>query len=162
MCTNRSTRRLWTALSVLLGLLLVACGCQRPDVDRTAEWIEKAERILGETAAGYFTSVVYSTEWDLENAQTQLADERFPVWAHDRYEACIYWQTTFWTEVYNPDRRPGNSSVFIPRHGEGWGWILVGDRDVYILEFGYKFIDGESEPVIKIDAWDYPGGESSQ
>ncbi|MBU1050269.1 hypothetical protein KKG90_09640, partial [Candidatus Bipolaricaulota bacterium] len=143
MHTDRFKRRLFAAFGVLVGLLLVACSRQDAQVDRTAESLETAERVLGEAMQGYFTNPVYDTEWDLENAETQLDEEKFPTWARDRYDACVYWHTTFWTEVYNNDRRPGNSTVFIQRPGEGWGWILVGKQGVYVLELGYQFDDAD-------------------
>lgn len=147
-------------IGLALCLVLAACGCQDSQVDRAAEWLETAKRVLSEAMLSYFTSPVYNAEWDLENAETRIDDEKFPSWARGRYEVCYYWHTTFWTEVYNTDRRPGNSSVFIQRPGEGWGWILVGDQGVYVLELAYQFDDAE-EPHVLVDAWEYLGDPAS-
>jgi len=116
--------------------------------------METAGRVLSEALMSHFTNPVYDDEWDLENATTTLDEERFPVWARDRYDVCIHWQIAFRKQVYNTDRRPGNSSVFVLQPAEGWGWVLVGDRGTYILELGYQYLDDDIKPVLLIDAWD--------
>lgn len=135
--------------------MLIACGRQDSEIDRTAEWLEKGEQILSDAIADYFINPLYDTQWDLENAETILDEEQFPAWARDTYGACVYWRTTFSDRILNPDRRPGNSAQFIRRPGEARGWVLVSDKGIYILELGYQYDDAD-EPVIKIDAWDNP------
>lgn len=160
MTANRTARR-QPALIILLVLLLPICGCQESQEDRTAYWLESAERILSEVMLSHFTNPVYDTQWDREHANLRLDDERFPAWARDGYDACVYWHTTFWTEVYNDDRRPGNSSVFIRKPGEGWGWILLADQGFHILELGYQFTDEESEPIMLIEVWNLPSEDTT-
>ncbi len=126
-------------------------------VDRTEEYRQTAEEILSDALMGYFTNPVYETEWDLENAETTVVEEKFPAWAQDRYEVCIRWTVPFWTEVFNNDRRPGNSSVLVQQTAEGWGWILLGDQGAYILELGYQYLREGATPVILVDVWDTPG-----
>jgi len=151
-------RKGWIGLGLAVCLLLAACGRNdAPSVDRTAEYLQAAEEILSDALMGYFTSPVYDTKWDLENAETTLDEERFPAWAQDRYDVCIHWTIPFSTEVYNYDRRPGNSSVFVQQSAEGWGWILIGEQGTYIVELGYRLFLGEAEPVILVDVWDSPG-----
>ncbi|MFC2078935.1 hypothetical protein ACFLSZ_03035 [Candidatus Bipolaricaulota bacterium] len=157
MRRTQATRIRTGVTSLIVGLLLAGCGRAQAPVDQTAEWLETAEQVLSDAIMGYFTSPVYETGWDLENAESTLDEERFPAWARDRYDVCIHWKVPFWTEVYNSDRRPGNSSVFVQQPGEGWGWILVGDRGTYILELGYQLIDDDVEPVVLINVWDFPG-----
>ncbi len=155
MIANRFFRHLVSVLIVLL-LLLTSCRREGAQADRTAERLETAQRVLSEAMLGYFTSEVYDSEWDLENAVTEIDEDRFPAWAEGQYEVCAYWHTTFWTEVFNTDRRPGNSSVFIQKPGTGWGRILVGDQGVYVLELAYQFDDAE-DPLVLVDAWEPPG-----
>jgi hypothetical protein len=154
MRKTRFTATLLAIVGVTMGLLLVGCGRDDALADHTSQWMETGERVLSEALMSYFTNPVYDTEWDLENAETTVDDESFPAWARDRYDVCIHWTVPFWTEIYNTDRRPGNSSVFIQQPAEGWGWILVSDRGTYILELGYQYLDDDIKPVLFIDAWD--------
>ena len=153
-----SPRREWFAFGLAVCLLLTACGRDdAPPIDHTAEYLQTAGEILSDALMGHFTNSAYETEWDLENAESTVDEERFPAWAQDRYDVCIHWTVPFSTEVFNYDRRPGNSSVFIQQSAEGWGWILISEHQTYIVELGYRLFLGDAEPVILVDLWDAPG-----
>lgn len=126
-------------------------------IDRAAEYLQPTEEILSHALRGNFTNPVFDTERDLENGASTIDREGFPAWAQDRYDVCVHWTVPFWTEVYNNDRRPGNSSAFIQQSAEGRGWILIGEKDANILKLGYRLLREGSEPVILIDVWDSPG-----
>jgi len=158
----RTTSYIARSVALLgLVLLLIACGRQESEIDRTAEWLEKGKQTLSDAIVEYFINPLYDTQWDFENAETKLDEERFPAWAQDSYDACVYWRTTFSDRVINENRRPGNSSQFLRRSATAWGWILVGNQSVHILELGYQYdaneeYDTPDGPVIKINAWDNP------
>jgi len=153
-------RRVLPGLGMILAILLLACGCQESQEDRIDEWLETADRVLSEILLRHFDGPVYDTEWDFEHAERWLDDDRFPTWGRDDYDVCVYWSATFWTEVYNNDRRPGNSSVFIQKPGRGWGWILLKDQGFHILELGYEFDEDASDPTMLIDVWELPTDDS--
>jgi hypothetical protein len=140
---------------LMAGLLLSGCEGAKEPVDQTAQQLETASDTLGDALMGQFTNPNSDAEWDLESAEATLDEERFPDWARGRYDVCIHWTISFSLKIFNNNRRPGNSSVFIMQPADGWGWILIGDREDYILELGYQLRD--YDPVILVDLWDTPG-----
>jgi len=157
MRTDRLIKRVLLATGCVLLLLIVACGRSGPSADRTAEWLEQGARLLSEAAVDAVPNYGgWSTRWDLERSEARVDEERFPTWAEDQYETCIYWQAPYSAKVSNRNRTPENPAVLIDRPGTAWGWILIGDRGVHFLELGYQYDDGEDEAVLTIDAWEPP------
>ncbi len=140
---------------LMIGLLLAGCGGAKEPADRTAQQLEEAKQILKDALRGQFTNPSSELEWDLDGAEATLDEERFPDWARGRYDVCIHWTIPFSMKIFNNDRRPGNSSVFIMQPADGWGWILIGEREDYILELGYQ-LHGY-DPVTILDLWNTPG-----
>jgi len=144
-------------LILAAALVLAACGRQLSEEEQTAAWLEQGEHLLsGAAMAAIGGNDLYRT-WDLENGQTRIDEERFPEWARGQYDACVYWEAPYTVSVYNDDRRPGNSAMYLKIPCIAWGWMLVGEGDAHFLELSNEY-DTPSSPNRIIDAWEPPKG----
>jgi len=150
-------QRYYMVAVLLIGciLALVACGRHAPTEDHTAAWLEQGERLLSQAAVDALGADDWQRTWNMERSQARVDEERFPAWAHENYDACVYWEVPYTVKVFNEDRRPGNSAVFLDAPCTAWGWILVGERGVHFLELAYKWDETEGT-VFLIEAWEAP------
>jgi len=152
-----NTHRYGFTLTVLLlsSLLLAACGRQEPAEDQTAAWLDQGSRLLKEAAIDALGPTDWQRTWDFDRSETRFDEERFPDWAREEYQACVYWEAPLYIKTFNNDRRPGNSAVMIDIPYTAWGWILIGEGGVHFLEHAYKRDEAE-EATYWIQAWEMP------
>ena len=152
---SRISRTLVVLLSVLIGCLVLS-GCSA-EKDDSGEMIQSGADFLFALAGasfeagwdgrheGYFGG---GAEWADEHI-ARIDDDRFPDWAADEYEMCVYWESSLSYDAMNRKRQPGEPSRYT-FEGKSWGWILMKEEGVHVLELGIEF-DGQSH--LFVDQW---------
>jgi hypothetical protein len=136
--------------SVLLGCALVAgcllAGCVRADLRplAVATMVNEADALMEDSLGSY--RVAFDARYD---GVGEYAEDRFPDWARDRFEACVAW-----SDEFHAGKANGTSIK-----GRAWGWVLINrDLDVHILELSYEN-DETGETTVLISAWEEPTPE---
>lgn len=151
---SRSRRSLVIVFSVLVGCLMLS-GCGSETVD-PAKRIQAGADFLLALAGSNFeagwegrnSGYIGTPQW-AEEYVSQIDENRFPGWASDEYELCVYWERALSYDAMNRDRQPGEPSRYT-FEGKSWGWILMKDDGVHVLELGIEF-DGQSH--LFVDQW---------
>ncbi len=163
---------------LLLGGLLVGCGSRPPveseDASQASEPADDAADLatLERAAADVLCSLAeerFQMGWEgrhngyygsgvvwADDDTVTMAEERFPAWAVGHYQACFYWERSLSYESMNRNRQRGEPRMFMFQ-GRSWGWILMKNADIHILELGIEF---EDTPHLFVDAWAAPEAAS--
>ena len=153
--TSRISGSLMVLLSVLIGCLVLS-GCSA-EKDDSGEMIQAGADFLSALAESRFESgwsgrnsgyIGNGADWADEHT-AQIDDDRFPDWATDEYEMCVYWESSLSYDAMNRKRQPGEPSRYT-FEGKSWGWILMKEEGVHVLELGIEF-DGQSH--LFVDQW---------
>jgi hypothetical protein len=150
-----SRRSLVIASSILVGcLLLFGCGAEKID---PAERIQSGADFLFAVAQGNFQAgwegrnsgyIGGGAEWADETI-ARVDEARFPDWADNDFDTCVYWERELSYDAMNRDRQPGEPSRYT-FEGKAWGWILMKTDGIYVLELGFEF-DGQQH--VFVDQW---------
>jgi len=76
-------------------------------------------------------------------------EERFSDWAVDEYEICVYWERALSYDAMSPNRQLGEPSRYT-FEGKAWGWILMREEGMHVLELGIEF---DGQPHLFVDQW---------
>jgi len=149
-------RRGIAALVILLAgcLWLSGCGSEKDDlaeqIQAGADFlhalaVENFEAGWSERNPGYFGG---GAKWADEYV-ARVDEDRFPDWASDDDDLCVYWERMLSYDAINRDRQPGEPNMYT-FEGKAWGWILMKEEGVHVLELGLEF---EGNPHVFVDAW---------
>ena len=148
-------RRHLVVVTCLLGLLMLfGCGAEKVD---PAERIQAGADYLFALAGSNFQAgwpgrnsgyIGGGAQW-ADEYLAQIDDESFPDWAANEFDTCVYWERELSYDAMNRDRQPGEPSRYT-FEGKAWGWILMKNEGVHVLELGLEF---EDRPHLFVDDW---------
>ncbi|MFC2099295.1 hypothetical protein ACFLSF_00470 [Candidatus Bipolaricaulota bacterium] len=131
--------------TLLAGLLLT--GCVHSDLRplAVATLVNRADELLADSITGA-RYIQFDVRYD---GEAVLAEDRFPDWGRETFEACYYWTDEF-------DSR---NSFGIGASGRVWGWTLINrGLEIHILEIAYE--DSETgETHTLLSQWEEPSAE---
>jgi hypothetical protein len=152
---SQSRCSLVLVFAALVGCLMLS-GCGSKKID-PAERIQAGADFLFALAQGNFQAgwegrnsgyTGGGADWADETI-ARVDEERFPDWADNDYDTCVYWERSLSYGAINRDRQPGEP-IRYTFEGKAWGWILMKTDGVFVLELGFEF-DGQSH--IFVDQW---------
>jgi len=158
--SSKTSRSSVLFLTVLFGcLMLFGCGSEKDDSE---EMIQTGADFLAALAGTNFETgwegrntgyIGGGVNWaDEFNARTD--EESFPDWAVNEYDLCIYWERELTYDAVNRDRQPGEPSMHT-LEGKAWGWVLMKEADMHVLELGIEF---DEQRHLFIDQWESQPG----
>jgi hypothetical protein len=134
-------------------LCFLAHGCSR-ERELDVGWLERGKHLLFGVASEEVPSGIYmpDEEWDEQAEEVRFDEERFPDWARGWYSACVYWRGEYSRREINQNRSPGEPTQW-ELVGTAWGWALVGDEALHILQLTIR---DKGNEITVVDAWDAP------
>ena len=138
---------------------LLITSCDQAALDPEIEsWVAQSQTAFTEAVTDAFSGELIQPTLHHDRVITRLDDDRFPGWARSTFDACVYWSVPY-TRMEYVIAPACYQREWSERPGRAWGWILVGDGEVHILELSRQD-EGENSEVIKpIDAWNDPDAE---
>lgn len=142
-------RRSSIAVLSLLGLMIWAFGCTKPNLEAVGlSYLFSAfqEELYEHFETGFvlINGATVSAEDRLTAAVRD--DDRFPEWARGEYDVCVYWEDAYTLRMLQGPMRKGIVQA----------WVLVAnDLSKHILEISLVS-DETGERVMMVDQWDGP------
>ena len=146
-------RRSFIAVFSLLGLMIWAFGCTKPNLE--AVGLSYLFSAFQEELYEHFETTFVLINGATISAEDRLSapirdDERFPEWARGAYDACVYWEDAYTMRMVQGPMKKGVVQA----------WILVAnDLSKHILEISLVS-DETGERLKMIDQWNGPAEQS--